>query len=53
MATITNPNEILSTEFASFGTVRISAQNSEDNVGFSIQAGGKALKNTDGIKVEF
>ena len=53
VATITIPNEILSSEFASFGTVRISAQNSEDNVGFSIQAGGKALKNTDGIKVEF
>ena len=53
VATITIPNEILSSEFASFGTVRISAQNSEDSVGFSIQAGGKALKNTDGIKVEF
>lgn len=53
VATITIPNEVLSNEFASFGSVRISAQATEDSVGFSIQAGGKALKSLKGIKVEF
>lgn len=53
VVTITIPNEVLSNEFASFGSVRITAEATEDSVGFSIQAGGKALKNISGIKVEF
>ena len=53
VVTITIPNEVLSNEFASFGSVRITAENSDNSVGFSIQADGKALQNTAGIKVEF
>lgn len=53
VATISIPNEALATVFGDVGTARISAQASGYNIGFTIQAGGKALKNTDGIKVEF
>lgn len=53
VVTITIPNDVLSNEFTGFGSVRISAHANEDSVGFSIQAGGKALKNIKGIKVEF
>ena len=53
VATITIPNTVLANEFSEFGSVRITAQATAYNVGFSIQAGGKALKNIKGLKVEF
>ena len=53
VATITIPNAVLANEFSEFGSVRITAQATAYNVGFSIQAGGKALKNIKGLKVEF
>jgi len=53
VATITIPNEGLSSVFGNSGSVKISAQNSGTNIGFSIQVSGKALKNIKGLKVEF
>ena len=53
IVTITIPNEALATVFGDVGTARISAQASGYNIGFTIQAGGKALKNIKGLKVEF
>ena len=53
VATITIPNAVLANEYTSFGNGKVSAQATGSSVGFSIQAGGKALKNTAGIKVEF
>ena len=53
IVTITIPNEALATVFGDVGTVRISASASGYNIGFTIQAGGKALKNIKGMKVEF
>lgn len=53
VATITVPNEGLTSVFGQSGTVKISAQNSGASIGFSIQAGGRALKNIKGLKVEF
>lgn len=53
VATITIPNAVLANEFSVFGNVRVSAQATGSSVGFSIQAGGKALQNIKGLKVEF
>ena len=53
VATITSPNAVLANEFTSFGNVKVSAQATGSSVGFSIQAGGKALQNIKGLKVEF
>lgn len=53
VATITIPNTVLTNEFSSFGSVRVSVQATGSSVGFSIQAGGKALQNIKGLKVEF
>ena len=53
VATIIIPNEVLTNEFANFGSVKVSAQATGSSVGFSIQASGKALKNIKGLKVEF
>ncbi len=53
VATITIPNEALASVFGNSGTVKISAQNSGTNIGFSIQVSGKSLKNIKGLKVEF
>ena len=53
VATITIPNEVLTNEFANFGSVKVSAQATGSSVGFSIQASGKTLKNIKGLKVEF
>ena len=53
VATITIPNAVLANEFTSFGNVKVSAQATGSSVGFSIQAGGKALQNIKGLKVEF
>ena len=51
--TITIPNTVLSNEFSSSGSVRVSVRATGSSVGFSIQAGGKALQNIKGLKVEF
>ena len=53
VATITIPNAVLTNEFSGIGSVKVSVQNTGSSVGFSIQASGKALKNTKGLKVEF
>ncbi len=53
VATITIPNEVLTNEFTSSGSVKVSVQATGSSVGFSIQASGKALKNIKGLKVEF
>ena len=53
VATITIPNTVLSNEFSSSGSVRVSVRATGSSVGFSIQAGGKALQNIKGLKVEF
>lgn len=53
IVTITIPNEALATVFSDVGTVRISAQASGYSIGFTIQAGGKALQNIKGLQVTF
>lgn len=53
VATITIPNAVLTNEFSNSGSVRVSAQATGSSVGFTIQAGGKALQNIKGLKVEF
>lgn len=53
IVTITIPNEALATVFGDVGNVRISAQASGYSIGFTIQAGGKALKNIKGLQVTF
>lgn len=53
VANITIPNSVLANEFTSFGNVKVSAHATGSSVGFSIQAGGKALQNIKGLKVEF
>lgn len=53
VAVITIPNAVLANEFTGFGNMKVSAQATGSSVGFSIQAGGKALQNIKGLKVEF
>lgn len=53
VATITIPNTVLTNEFSNSGSVRVSVQATGSSVGFTIQAGGKALQNIKGLKVEF
>lgn len=53
VATITIPNTVLTNEFSNSGNVRVSVQATGSSVGFTIQAGGKALQNIKGLKVEF
>lgn len=53
VATITIPNTVLTNEFSNSGSVRVSVQATGSSVGFTIQAGGKALQNIKGLRVEF
>lgn len=53
VATVTIPNEALTTELGNSGNLSISVQATGSSVNFSIQASGKALKNIKGLKVEF
>jgi len=53
VATISIPNEVLSNELGTSGSVKITAQATADSVGFTIQVSGRALKGVKGISVTF
>lgn len=53
VASISIPNDALTSVFGTSGTAKISAQNSGTSIGFSIQVSGKALKGIKGLQVTF
>ena len=53
VATITIPNEALTSEFGEIGSVRITVQDKGSSVGFTIQVGGRTLKSIKGLTITF
>lgn len=53
VATVTIPSDAIAAQFKDVGTVKISAQASGANIGFSIAASGRSLQAIKGLTVEF